>query len=360
LENQSTTEGDFVMKSFQTLTPQFLAKRPSRLPVMFLTGLLVFSALVLSARSAVEVNDPALSLKGVQATLSGQWVAEFHPREPGVMKLLFTRRSDNHGSYMSSDNIPLAELQGLPPDVASAAKTNVNFRIVREAGTFNCEGYFNAGKGAGFWTLQPSQSFVSAMRSRGYDNLTEEDLLKSALHNLTTKFIEDLKVVGYDRLEFRQLLRAATHEITLNYVREMQGAGFQGLSMEQLIRARNHEIDSQYIKEVQAMGFDKQPLESLIRLRNHEITREFIAQMRTAGFDNLTIEELIRLKNHEITPEYVNGLKAEGFPEISMSTAIRLKNHDIDQDYIRRVKAKGFTNITLDELIKLRSHDIIK
>jgi uncharacterized protein (UPF0335 family) len=348
------------MKGFKTTAGRFMTKRGIRIQVMFLTGLLATSLLILSARSAVEVNDPTLSVASAPTGLTGQWIAHLEPNQPGLMKLMFSRQSEKGGSYTTTDKIPRNELQGLPADITTAAKTNVNFRIVREAGTFDCEGYFAAGKGAGFWTLTPSQSFISAMRSRGYDNLTEEDLLRAALHNLTTKYIEDLKSGGHDRLVFQQLLRAASHEITLDYIREMQGAGYQGLSMEQLIRARNHEIDGQYIKEVQAMGFDKQPLEALIRLRNHEITREFIAQMHTAGFDNLTIEELIRLKNHEITPEYINGLKAEGFSDISLTTAIQLKNHEIDQDFIRRVKAKGFSNVTLEELIKLRSHDIIK
>lgn len=348
------------MNRVKTRAQRLMTKRQFRIPFMFLTGLLAFSALIPSASSAVEVNDPSFSIKTAQAALTGQWVAEFDSREPALVKLMFTRRTDNGGSYINSENISRSELQGLPTDIATSPKTNVNFRIVREAGTFNCEGYFNAGKGAGFWTFQPSQSFVSALRSRGYDNLTEDDVLKAALHNLTTKYIDDLKSLGHDRLEFRQLLRAASHAITLNFIRELQSAGYQGLSMEQLIRARNHDIDSQYIKEVQAMGFTKQPLESLIRLRNHEITREFIAQMHLAGFDNLTVEELIRLRNHDITPEFVNGLKAEGYPDISLATAIRLKNHEIDRDFIRRVKAKGFTNITLDQLIKLRSNDIIK
>jgi uncharacterized protein (UPF0335 family) len=345
----------------------FMGQRRIRIPVMFLTGVLTFSVLVLSASSAVEVIDPGLSAKplraayiGQQTALNGQWVAEFDSREPATVKMMFTSRTPDGGSYMNSENISQSELQGLASNARASARTNVSFRLVREAGTFICEGYFNAGKGAGFWTFQSNQSFVSAMRSRGYENLTDEDLLKAAMHNLTTKFIEDLKSVGYDRLEFRQLLRAASHEITLSYIRELQSAGYQSLAMEQLIRARNHEIDGQYVKEVQAMGFDKQPLEALIRLRNHEITREFIAQMHLAGFDNLTVEELIRLKNHEITPEFVNGLKAEGYPDISLSTAIRLKNNEIDQDFIRRVKAKGFTNITLEQLIKLRSNDIIK
>lgn len=348
------------MKGLKTKAQRLMAQWQFRLPVFLLTGLLAFSALVLTAQSAIEVNDPALLARPAQTGVTGQWVAELNGRESAIVKFLFTRRTDNGGSYMNSDNISRAELQGLPSDLNSSTKITVNFRIVRESGTFNCEGYFSGGKGAGFWTLVPSQSFVAAMSSRGYVNLTDEDLLKAALHNLTTKYIEDLKSTGYDRLTFRQLLRAATHEITISYIREMQTAGFQSLTMEQLVRARNHDIDSQFIKEVQAMGFDKQTLESLIRLRNHEITRGFIAQMQLAGFDNLSVEELIKLKNHEITPEFINSLKAEGFSNISLSTAIRLKNHEIDGDYIRRVKAKGFTNVTLDQLIKLRSNDIIK
>jgi hypothetical protein len=348
------------MKKNQTIARRFLTNQQSRIPVMFLTGLLAFSALIMSADSVSRANDRAPSTKAAQSALTGQWIARFNANKPAVINLMFTRRSENGGSYMVGENVSLNELQGFPSDVNSSTKTNVNFRIIREAGTFDCEGYFGASKGAGFWTLTPSQSFVSLMRSRGYDNLTDEDLLKAALHNLTTKFIEDLKSVGYDRLEFKQLLRASSHEVTPNFVREMQSSGYQGLSMEQLVRARNHEIDSLYIKKVQAMGYEKQPLESLIRLRSHEITQGFINQMRSAGFDNLSIEELIRLKNHSITPEFVKGLKAEGFPEISVAVAVRLKNHEIDQDFIRRVKAKGFTNLTLDQLVKLRSHDIIK
>lgn len=348
------------MKKVKTIAPRFSTRQQSRIAVMCLTGLLAFSALILSASSVGRAHDHALSTTPAQTALTGQWIAQIDANQPGVVKMMFTRQSEKGGSYMNTDNIPRAELQGFPSDAASSAKVNVNFRIVRESGTFDCEGYFGAGKGAGFWTLTPSQSFVSAMRGRGYDNLTEEDLLRAALHNLTTKFIEDLKSVGYDRLEFKQLLRASSHEITPAYIREMQAAGYQGLSMEQIIRARNHDIDSQYVKEVQAMGLDKQPLESLIRLRNHEITQAFINRMRSAGFDNLSIEELIRLKNHGITPEFVNGLKAEGFADISVATAVRLKNHEIDREFIRRAKARGFTNITLDQLIKLRSNDIIK
>jgi hypothetical protein len=348
------------MRKFRTEAQMFLAgKRHARFLIMFLLGLSAFGGLLLTTADRANGEQGLLTARAVQNTVTGEWTAELNPRRASEIQMTFHRRSEQGGISMTSETLSVSELRGLSAEVASAGQTNVNFQLVREAGTFACEGYFRAGKGAGFWTLAPSQSFVSAMRARGYGSLTAEDLLRAALHNLTTKFIEELKAVGYDHPEFGMLLRAATHEVTPAFIREMQAAGYQGVSLEELVRARNHDINGQYVREVQGMGFDKQPLETLIRMRNHEITQGFISQMRAAGFDNLSIEELIRLKNHEITPEFVAGLKAEGYSDISAETAIRLKNHNVDRDFIRRVKARGLTNVTLDQLIRLRSQDII-
>lgn len=349
------------MKKFQTITGEYFAgKSNARFLMLFLIAILTLGGFIIIAAKNLNNNDGMLSALTMQSSITGEWTAELSRKKPGEIQMTFQRRSDNNGFNMSSDSILLSELQGLTPESASSVKTNVNFNIVREAGTFACEGFFHEGRGAGFWTFTANSNFVSAMRSRGYNNLSDEDVLRAALHNLTTKYIEDLKSVGYERLEFQQLLRASSHDITLKYIREMKAAGFDSLSMEELIRAQNHDINSEYIKEVKAMGFDKQPLESLIRLRNHDINQEFISQMRTAGFDNLSIEELVRLKNHEITAEYVNDLKAEGYPDIPVETAIRLKNNEIDRNFIQRVKARGLTNISLEQLIRLHSQEIVK
>ncbi|HEY0101649.1 MAG TPA: hypothetical protein VGB76_22170 [Pyrinomonadaceae bacterium] len=347
------------MKKFQTAESHLLTTKQLRISSLLLSGLFAFSALVyanVSSASAKGGLDPVQA----QDTLSGQWTAEVRRDKPGEIQMTYHRHSETGGFNISGDTFALSELQGLSAETALSARTNVNFKLVRQAGTFACEGYFREGRGAGFWTFTPSQSFVSAMRERGYSNLTDGDLLRAALHNLTTNYIEDLKSAGYDRLEFKQLLRASSHSITPAFIREMQSAGYQGLTMEELVRARNHNIDSRYVGEVRAMGFDKQPLAKLIRLRNHQITQDFINRMRSAGFDGLSIEQLIRLKNHEITPEFVNGVKAEGYADIPVETAVRLKNHEVDRDYIRRVKARGFTDLTLEQIIKLRSREIIK
>jgi uncharacterized protein (UPF0335 family) len=307
------------MKKINTATNKFTIGNQSRVSVMFFSSLIALLALMFSGVNGVTAQVG-------QTAITGEWTAELRRNKSGEIQMNFHRRTEKGGLNMTGGPISLNEFQGIATESISSAKANVDFRIVREAGTFFCEGVFREGRGAGFWTFASSRDFVSAMRGRAYESLTEEDLLKAALFNLRTKFIEDLKVLGYDRLEFKQLLRAASHEVTPQYIREMQSAGFEGLTMEQLIRARNHDITNEYVKEVRAMGFGKQPLETLIRLRNHEITREFINQMRSAGFVNLSIEQLIRLRNHEITPGFVNDLKAEGYSDISVETAVRLKN----------------------------------
>lgn len=347
------------MKKFHPATSYFLNSKRTRISLMTLAGLLAFSAFVFAdVKDGGKVNS--LHPIAAQNTMTGQWTAELSRSKPGEIQMTYHRHSETGGFNMTGGTVSLAELQGLTTEAVLSARQNVNFNVVRQAGTFACEGYFREGKGAGFWTFTPSQSFLSAMRERGYDNLSGEDLLRAALHKLTTNFIDDLKSAGYERLEFKQLLRASSHGVTPEFIREMQAAGYQGLSMEELVRARNHNVDSRYVKEVRAMGFDKQPLAKLIRLRNHSITQEFINRMRAAGFDGLSIEQLIRLKNHNITPEFVNGVKAEGYSELPVESAIRLKNHEVDGEYIRRVKARGFTGLTLEQIIRLRSRDIIK
>jgi hypothetical protein len=158
------------MKGFQTMARRVFSTQLSRTTLMILTGLLVFSVLALSVVSASKANRQAVSIvptqTPAQTALNGQWLAEFDASRPAFIKMMFTRQSEEGGSYMTSDNISRDELQGFPSDANSSSRINVNFRIVREAGTFNCEGYFGAGKGAGFWTLMPSQSFVENGRLR--------------------------------------------------------------------------------------------------------------------------------------------------------------------------------------------------
>jgi hypothetical protein len=264
---------------------------------------------------------------------SGQWTADVKNAAGDDIQFELKSSSNNGRSeYSSGRTMKISDFQGLNiADITAAAKTNVSFSLVREAGTINFQGTFSQGLGAGFWKFTPNASFISALQSRGYNNLTESDLVRAAFSNLTIKYTDELRAAGYDKITFDNLARAASHKITVAYINELRSLGYKDVTMDDVIRANNHEIDANYLNDLRSMGFEK-----------------------------VTLDDAIRLKNHEITSAYLSELKSEGFLNVSADDAIRAKNHDITADLIRRAKAQGYTNVGLDELIRLNNRGLIK
>lgn len=202
------------MKLEDALSQRTQTARYLRMMLMLIS---TFAMLLCSALTSQSTN----SIANLQATMSGDWTAEFDPEKADAVRMMFHRRTGRGGSNMSNSDIPLAELQGLTRPQAFSKSAPVNFRIVREAGTFTHEGHFREGKGSGQWKLSLNENFISALRSRGYDNLGEERLLAAAMHDLTTKFIEDLKSAGYDRRSMNSSAHAysTSHRISSKRLR---------------------------------------------------------------------------------------------------------------------------------------------
>jgi hypothetical protein len=310
-----------------------LQTRPRRTLMAILPGLFIllsFAALAVSTRS-----HGAASLLGAlaQETLSGTWTADAgRDQADGKIQFSFFRRTERGHSSNSGSNYLLSDFQGLTrAAVFSSANTPVSFRLVREAGTIECEGSFRDGKGSGSWRLIPSQDFRAAMRSRGYDNLTDEQMFTSVMLNLTAKFVDDLKAAGFDRLSFHDVLKALIFKVTPEFVAEMKALGFEGLGLEDLVKARIFKVDADFARQVRTMGFDAEPLEQLVKLRIFKVTPEFLKEM-----------------------------KAEGLSLASVEDAVKLRIFKVDADFIRRARASGHTDLSVEELVRLRIHNRVK
>jgi uncharacterized protein (UPF0335 family) len=329
----------------------------------FMFVLAVGLAFVLAPAAFAFVEDPCSVEASLAApepiAISGEWTAHLSSKDPSRIQLSFTRRTEKGGYNQSGNTMKLSDLQGLSGEISAPTRTDVSFKLAREAGTISMDGFFQGGRGAGLWTFTPNASFASSMASRGYANLTEEDLLRATFHNLTTKYADQIKAAGFDQLTFAQLSRAAVHDISVDYIRELRNSGFENLTMENIIRASNHDISAAYVKEVAAMGFANQPLDKVIRLKNHDISPAYISELKAAGFENLTLDEVVRMKNHDVSADFVNQVKGEGFANISSATIIRLKNHDVDREFIQRAKAQ-YPNATLEEMIRLKNNGSVK
>ena len=319
--------------NFQTTNFSFQGRAVprQRIQSMLLIGLLVLFSMMTVADSAGRGIASAAATVTPQGSITGQWTAELSKHKTGDIKLSLHRQTEKGGTNTSGNEVSLTELQGLTREQLAAENTNVTFRLVREAGTFDFEGNFRAGKGAGLWTLTPSQQFIGAMRERGFDNLSEEKLIAAAMIDVRTKAIDDLKAAGHNLSSIEDVFKVTIFKVTPEYISELKSIGFDNLELEDLVKGRIFKITPEFAREVKAMGFGQETLESLVKLRIFKITPDFMREMRSAGLENLSLEDLVKLRIHKV-----------------------------DTGFIQRVKASGRVDLGVEELIRLRIHGVVK
>jgi hypothetical protein len=267
-----------------------------------------------------------------QTAVTGDWTASTKSEESGKINLSFERRRSNGRSQQGS-TFDFADLQGLTPEQARDGK--VSFRLVREAGTIECDGTFVNGKGSGTFRFTPDLSFVSAMKSRGFDfenfsgkrhggNDVEDRLFAATTIGVTTKLADDLKAANFGPLDVDDLFKAAIFKITPEFMSEMKATGFPDLSMEDLVKARIFKIDADYVRQIHELGFEKENFESLVKFRIFKVT-----------------------------PELLNMLKSEGYADLSSEDVVKFRIFHIDQEFIRNAKSKD-PNVSVEELVRMK------
>ena len=255
-----------------------------------------------------------------QSVITGDWKASV--KESGKIHLSFERLTAKGGKNQMGQSYDFSDLQGLSREQAMSTGP-VRFSLVREAGTIECEGSFQGGKGSGTFRFTGNQNFVAAMKSRGFD--FEEDSSSRAGHqedrlfaattlNVTTALADDLVSAGFGNLKVGDLFKAAIFKIDSTFMREMKATGFANLGMEELVKARIFKIDANFVSHVSQMGFSQEPFETIVKMRIFKITPEFITEVRNEGLTNISIEDVVKLRIFKIDGEFIRQARAEGVP----------------------------------------------
>jgi len=280
---------------------------------------LAFAASVAFAAVALMADSSVTA----QTTMTGDWTASLDNDASGKINLRFQRRTEKGSHNQMGQSFDFDDLQGLSRDQVTNGGP-VKFSLVREAGRIDCEGTFQNGKGSGTFRFAANPSFVSAMKSRGFDfekysNIDDDDhsenrLFAATTLNVTTALADDLTSAGFGKLQVDDLFKAAIFKIDSQFMREMKATGFPNLGMEDLVKARIFKIDANFVSQVSQMGFDKEPFESLVKLRIFKVTPEFLTEVRNEGLTDVSIEDAVKMRIFKIDGDFIRQAKAEGVP----------------------------------------------
>ncbi|CAN5321857.1 hypothetical protein BH20ACI2_BH20ACI2_11260 [soil metagenome] len=205
-----------------------------------------------------------------QTPITGEWKANTRPEKSvnthsdvvvrsdktggDKLHISFERSRGDRNTSQHGSSFAYSDLQGLTADQTQNGR--VGFRLVREAGTVECEGTFVNGKGSGTFTFIPDPGYLSAMNARGFDfarssskhtEAAEERLFSAALLNVTTALADDLRSVDLGPLDVDDLFKAAIFKVDSKFMSEMKASGFPDLKMEDLVKARIFKIDADYV-----------------------------------------------------------------------------------------------------------------
>ncbi len=256
-----------------------------------------------------------------QMNATGDWKASV--KENSNQIHLSLERRTHKGRNQHGQTYDFSDLQGLSRDQTNGGP--VKFSIVREAGRIDCEGTFQNGKGSGTFQFTANPSFVSAMKTRGFDfekaSWNDDDdregqdrLFAATTLNVTTTHADDLTSSGFGKLDVDDLFKAAIFKIDSKFMREMKASGFPNLTMEDLVKARIFKIDAEFVTKVTQMGFDKEPFESLVKMQIFKVTPEFVAEVRNEGLTNISVEDIVKLRIFKIDAAYIRQARSEGVP----------------------------------------------
>jgi hypothetical protein len=306
------------------------------------------------------LEESLKSSNAAQSRFAGQWTLEIDSfnRVPGRVSLSLQYENKSGGHSDHSQMIAREQLQGLSEDQAMSSGASVQFQIRRDAGVFNCEGWFREGKGSGHFVFVSDQGFVSELRRLGYEPPTDEQQFYLGIYDVSFALLEDLRAQGYKRSSIDLLVRMGAHGVTIDFIRDIGALGYRLGQVEKLIHMRDHGVTPDFIRELQSLGYRELSADQLVRARDHGVTPDFARAIHDLGYIGLSLENFIRMRDHGVTPQFVKGIKHAGFDNISAEELVRCRDHGVTAKYIRNLSSNGIRNLTIDQIIRLHDHGI--
>jgi hypothetical protein len=264
---------------------------------------------------------PLIALGAVD---SGSW--SLAPGEQG--KAQFSLRGSNGSHHFdTSSDWQLADFRGL--DWAAAAKHDVHFSIVRDAGSIDCQGFVQEQRGAGLFTFKPNPQYVQEMQKLGY-SFQDEQLFSAATFDVSFEFARALKALAIQGLDAGKLMAFRIHGVTPEFVRDLRSEGLKAGDADKLIAFRIHGVSPEFVKGLRGAGINLTNEEQLIAFRIHGVSPEFAGELNHLGYSHTPAEQLIALRIHGVTPEYIESLRSKGLHDLTLEQLVSMRIHGID------------------------------
>jgi hypothetical protein len=290
------------------------------------------------------------STAAAKPVMDGDWVFGLVTSDPGHAYLSMTPRLNGERQGQWGRTLDLKQVRGLRAD-AFQTSGPVTFEIVRDAGTFACEGTMKRTHGAGTFEFRPDATFARELERRGVGTPSEDQQALLALADTGFGLLDALKREGYRTPSVSWMVTLGEHGVDAAYVSGLAAAGFRLGSLERLQVARDHGVTPDYISELRGKGFTKLSFDDYMEARDHGLSIDFIEELEQAGYSKLSYDDLLMARDHGVSEKFITGLLKAGFSDLPLQDVIRARDHGLNERKARRAREQLGPRATIDDAI---------
>jgi hypothetical protein len=283
-----------------------------------------------------------------------------------------TWRADSGSYWYRSSNERLISIQlqrdggtngmGIPErDVPALADPRadgpVHFGLTRDAGTFDFTGRITGGRARGDFTFTPDADFVSGMGRLGYARLTDEDVWRFGVHDVSREYVSDFKKAGYAP-DTSDLIKTRIHGATPAFAQEVKAQGLGKPDIDELVKMRIHGVTPEFIKAMRDLGYKDLPIDKLVELRIHGVTPDYIRAMAALGFTDRTLDDYVKFRIHGVTADYIKAWTDLGYRKLGAEDYVKMRIHGVSPQMVKDLNALGYTDLAIEDLVKMRIHGV--
>lgn len=286
--------------------------------------------------------------------MNGDWEAEIRGDKVCIRMEISDKKRRSHWNV--SECFDEREFDGL------RRGNNIEFALVREAGTIYFSGDMDRNEGEGNFEFVPNNSFRTSLRKYSDESIPNGTMLQFFLANFNREYFQYLADNGYRDLEYKQIKSFAVHRIDLEYLERylptLKAYGYRDVSADDLIRTKIHHVRPEYIVAMADAGMEGLSIDDLVKGRIHHLKPEYIGEFQQLGYRDLGFDDYVRFSVHHVKPETVRELKRAGYRNLSADQLVQAKVHHLDLDLIEAIGNTSLEKPSFQQLINMKIHHI--